>query len=223
VLAGATATRAAIATNSNLGMLLLLAPLAAVPAGVSLQAGIGAVLHSLSVDDTSHVYSAIRVARPGGLGTVETADVNAADAPNITLVEAMRLAADRDLIARQYVNDFDDVFWTAERIADVAQYGTPLGDAIVRAYLKLLERRPDSLVARKCGLALAHEVSTRASAVLAAQGDGPDAYEESLADFDFWLRSDGHRRNPGTSADLIAAALFVLLREQRVDWPVRFY
>jgi triphosphoribosyl-dephospho-CoA synthase len=223
VRAGVAATRAAIATNSNLGMLLLMAPLAAVPAEASLQTGVDAVLAALNVEDTRQVYAAIRLARPGGLGAVEHADVNAADAPSITLVEVMRLAAERDLVARQYVNSFDDVFWTAERIADVARYGMPLGEAIVRAYLQLLERHPDSLVARKCGHAAAKEVSTRASAVLAAQGEGPDAYEEALADFDFWLRSDGHRRNPGTSADLIAAALFVLLRERRVDWPVRFY
>jgi len=42
-----------------------------------------------------------------------------------------------------------------------------------------------------------------------------------LADFDFWLRSDGHRRNPGTTADLIAAALFVLLRDGLIDPPYR--
>jgi triphosphoribosyl-dephospho-CoA synthase len=223
VRAGVAATRMSVATNSNLGMLLLLAPLAAVPGEASLQAGVGDVLEALNVDDTRHVYAAIRLARPGGLGAIEYADVNAPEAPSITLVEAMRLAAERDLIARQFVNNFDDVFWTAERIADATRAGRPLGVAVVQAYLQLLQRHPDSLVARKCGQAMAREVSTRAAAVLAALGEGSNAYEVALADFDFWLRSDGHRRNPGTSADLIAAALFVLLRERSVDWPVRFY
>ena len=82
---------------------------------------------------------------------------------------------------------------------------------------------PDSLVARKCGKKMAQEVSHRAAAVLNVDQPGSPAYGGALRSFDFWLRSDGHRRNPGTSADLIAAGLFVLLREERLDWPVKFY
>ena len=65
---------------------------------------------------------------------------------------------------------------------------------------------------------MAGEVSLRAGRVLES-----DDYPREIAVFDFWLRADGHRRNPGTTADLIAAGLFVLLREERLDWPVRFY
>lgn len=222
VLAAVAATRARVATNSNLGMLLLIAPLAAVADGSPLTGGVADVLNHLSVDDARDAYAAIRLAQPGSLGTVETADVHAASSPQITLREAMALAADRDLVARQYVDDFAEVRWTADRIAAAASEA-PLCEAIVRGYLELLAAHPDSLVARKCGPAMAAQVSAGAARVLDARRHGEDAYLACRDDFDFFLRADGHRRNPGTSADLVAAALFLLLREQRIPWPVRFY
>jgi triphosphoribosyl-dephospho-CoA synthase len=222
VLAAVAATRKAVETNTNLGMLLLIAPLAAAAEDRPLAEGAAKVLRNLSVEDANQVYAAIRLARPGGLGEVGEADVNAVEAPQITLREAMALAADRDLIARQYVNDFAEVRWTADRIA-AAFEEQPLGEAIVRAYLELLTAHPDSLVARKCGPEVAAQVSAGARSVLDSIRHGEEAYHACRAEFDFWLRADGHRRNPGTSADLIAAALFTLLREQRIKWPVRFY
>lgn len=221
VLAGVAATRAVVGTNTNLGMLLLMAPLAAAASNRPVAEGVAAVLASLSSEDASGVYEAIRLAKPGGLGRVDDADVNAGP-PAISLREAMALAADRDLVARQYVNDFAEVRWTADRIAAAAE-NLPLGEAIVRAYLELLAQHSDSLVTRKCGTVMAAKVSAGAATVLGALPHGEDAYQTYRAEFDFWLRADGHRRNPGTSADIIAAALFVLLRERRITWPVRFY
>ncbi|MBA3483180.1 MAG: triphosphoribosyl-dephospho-CoA synthase [Pirellulales bacterium] len=222
VLAAVAATRDAVGTNTNLGMMLLITPLAAAAMDRPLSEGVAEVLRDLSVEDANQVYAAIRLAQPGGLGRVDNADVNAPEALQITLREAMALAAGRDLVARQYVNDFAEVRWTADRIAAAATE-QPLGEAIVRAYLELLAKHPDSLVARKCGPEVATQVSAGAATVLAALPHGEDAYHASRAEFDFWLRAEGNRRNPGTSADLIAAALFTLLREQRIKLPVRFY
>jgi triphosphoribosyl-dephospho-CoA synthase len=128
-------------------MLLLNAPLAAVPANEPLAAGIVKVLSEFTSDDARDVFAAIRLTQPGGLGRVDEADVNSADAPSISLRAAMQLAADRDLVARQYVDDFAEVFATADRIA--AHSATlPLGEAIVRAYLELL-RDPDGAATLK--------------------------------------------------------------------------
>ncbi len=223
VLAGVAATRAAIgAVNTNLGILLLIAPLAAVPETQTLAEGIGGVLERLTVEDCRNVYDAIRLTQPGGLGSAAEADVNNPSPPAISLREAMRLAADRDLVARQYANGFAEAFRTADAIASHAAT-LPLGEAIVRAFLELLRDEPDTLIARKCGAETAMSVSRAASEVLNASASGEDAYQAALSDFDFWLRSDGNRLNPGTTADIIAAALFVLLREGRLHWPVKFY
>lgn len=223
VLTAVAATRAAVATNTNLGMLLLIAPLAAVDGGLPLSAGIEAVLTGLSYEDTCCVYGAIPLAQPGGLGEVDEADVNEAPPAGLTLRKAMAMAADRDLIARQYVNGFVEVFRTADRIEQHVADGQPLGEAIVIAFLELLAAEPDSLIARKGGLDAAREVSHHAATILDSRRHGDDAFQAMRAEYDFWLRADGHRRNPGTTADVIAAALFVLLREHRLAWPVKFY
>ncbi len=86
-----------------------------------------------------------------------------------------------------------------------------------------MSRHPDSLIARKCGLATATQAASFAKRVLETGRPGDHEYHEAASDFDFWLRSDGHRRNPGTTADLITAGLFVALREAIIELPLRFY
>jgi triphosphoribosyl-dephospho-CoA synthase len=219
VLDAVRATRAAVGTNTNLGTLLLIAPLSVVPPGQSLSEGVSKVLTGLTSEDTRHVYEAIRTSSAGGLGRAEKADVFADPPSDLTLVDAMRLAADRDTVARQYTNGFVDVFdGTAAWLAEALARNMPLGEAIVWAHIKQLAKRPDSLIGRKCGTQIAADATRRAVGVLESQNRGGPAFREALGDFDFWLREDGHRRNPGTTADLVAAGLFVLLREGRLNW-----
>lgn len=206
------ATRALVPTNTNLGTVLLLAPLAAVPRAHALQPGVQRILAALGPRDSEFVYEAIQRAQPGGLGQVEAMDVAAA-AP-ADLLSAMEAARARDLVARQYVTGFAIVFeevlpWL---LAGPGQ-GWALADTIVHTHLRLLSQYGDSLIARKCGPALDAQVAARAARVLAAGRPGEAAYGEAVADLDFWLRSDRHRRNPGTTADLIAAGLFAALRD----------
>ncbi len=227
VLEAVRATRQAVGTNTNLGTILLLAPLASVRLKpvplkpVPLKRALAGVLSNLTARDTAFVYEAIRLASAGGMGRVEEADVHDNAPPALDLVSAMRMAADRDLIARQYTNGFQEVLdASADWIAEGLARGWALGDAIVHAQMRLLAMWPDSLIARKCGKEVAQQASDWANGVLSSGSPGEEAYQKALASFDFWLRADGHRRNPGTTADLIAAGLFVLLREDRIDWPV---
>ena len=162
VLEAIEATRRVVATNTNLGMVLLLAPLAAVPAGVDLAEGVEDVLASTTVEDARAVYRAIRLAQAGGLGTVPEQDI--ADEPTLTLQAIMCLAADRDLIARQYANGFREVLGEAlPALQGTLAAGRPLETAIVSTHLNILARHPDSLIARKAGLEHARAVSQRAS------------------------------------------------------------
>jgi len=216
------ATREAVGTNTNLGTVLLLVPIAAVPQGTSLPAGINAVLGRLGAEDAKAVYEAIRLAHPGGIGKVDEADV--AGPPPEDLLHAMRLAADRDLVARQYTNGFAEVFDSVvPALAEGVQADWPLSDTIVYAHVQLMSRHPDSLIARKCGEAVAARAARHAAQVLDAGRPGVAAYHEAVSDFDFWLRADGHRRNPGTTADLVTAGLFAALRDAIISLPIRFY
>lgn len=214
------ATRQVTTTNTNLGIVLLLAPLAAVPRKVDLPTGIAQVLRSLTAEDAVFVYKAIRAAGSRSLGRVEQWDV--AGEPPTNLLAAMELAAPCDLVARQYVSDYAMIFRQAlPWLLECLDRKWRLTDAVIHTFLRLLATYPDSLVVRKAGESTAKEVSLRAAHLLEKTSPSDSGYEQALADFDFWLRSDGHRRNPGTTADLIAATLFAGLREGLIVPPWR--
>jgi len=220
ILEATRATQQLVQSNTNLGTILLLAPLAAVPPDAVLATGLPSVLANLGPADAAAVYEAIRLASPAGLGTVELMDV--AGAPPPDLLAAMRHAAERDLVARQYAHGFAEVFdLVTPRIVSGCQQGLSLTSAVIDAHIFLMSRHPDSLIARKCGEEVALTSARRAGRVLEAGPPDSEAYHRAAGDLDFWLRGDGHRRNPGTSADLIAAALFVALREGWLAPPFR--
>jgi triphosphoribosyl-dephospho-CoA synthase len=208
-------------TNTNLGIVLLLAPLARAARLGNLRQELARVLSRLDVNDADWVYKAVRLAKPGGLGRVPEQDV--ADPPTQPLWEVMILAADRDLVARQYANGFREVFEEgAPAILKGLTETNSLEAAIVLGQLTLMALHPDTLIRRKRGLAEAQESSERAQQILAADWPNTTAGWELFRDLDGWLRADGNGRNPGTTADVIAASLFVLLQEGRIKPPLRF-
>ena len=212
------ATRKVVGTNTNLGIILLLAPLAAVmfeSHETPPRDQARAVLDGLTADDAGAVYEAIRHAHPGGLGDAPEQDVR--EEPTVTLLEAMKLAADRDMVARQYANGFADVFdfGVPAFLAAFARFGC-VEAAIVDSQMKWLANYPDSLIARKNGPAVAEDVQRRAIEVERLGGvASPEGRRAGVA-LDRHLRSDGNKLNPGTTADLITACLFVALRENTV-------
>jgi triphosphoribosyl-dephospho-CoA synthase len=219
VLQGVRATRQVIGTNTNLGILLLLSPLAAVPEGEDLQLGVEKVLADLDIQDSCLVYEAIRLAAPGGLGAVAEQDIRTQ--PTQPLREVMALVAERDLVARQYADGFAEVFNEGlPALRQGLQRTGSLEGAIVVSHLHLMASHPDTLIARKCGQAVAEEAARRARQVVGA--DWPSRWEDwsALQKFDAWLRADGHRRNPGTTADVVTACLFVALRQGVLSLPL---
>ena len=141
--------------------------------------------------------------------------------PEVTLLDAMRLAADRDLIARQYANGFREVFEVLlPALKTAIDRGFGLESAIIAAHLTSMARFPDSLIARKLGAEIAEESSRRARDVLASGWPKTEESRRKLAEFDFWLRADGHARNPGATADLVAAAIFAALRGGLISLPI---
>lgn len=209
-------------TNTNLGIVLLLAPLAraahrlhatapiAPIAPVALRRAVGAELAATTVGDARDVYAAIRLAAPGGLGRAPAQDV--ADEPTATLLDTMHLAASRDGVAREYSTGFRTTFEVgAPALAAARGAGLDWDDAVVETFITLLAAAPDSHVARRAGAAAAADVSRWAAAVTAAGGVRSAAGRAELAAMDAALRGEGNLANPGTTADLTAAAIFVVL------------
>jgi len=200
-------------TNTNLGIVLLLAPLAraALDArGGSLRARLARVLRRTTVRDAADVYAAIRVVRPAGLGRAGAQDVAAT--PTRALRAVMSLAAHRDGVAREYATDYATTFELGvPALARARRDGLSWDDAIVETYLTLLAAAPDTHITRKLGEAAAADVSRRSRAVLDAGGVRSAGGRRRTAAFDRALRDAANSRNPGTTADLTAAAIFAVL------------
>lgn len=211
ILAALRRTREAVATNTNLGILLLCAPLAQAALQSTdgeLRQVLHAVLLGLTVDDAASAYEAIRLANPGGLGSSQSDDVR--EQPRITLLDAMRVASNRDCIAAQYVTDFADVFGLGlGRLTAGRQRWREFEWAVSSTYLGFLGALPDSHIQRKFGLATAEAVMLEArkfDALLSGSAD-PHVILSDLRTFDSALKDKDI--NPGTSADLTVATLFV--------------
>jgi triphosphoribosyl-dephospho-CoA synthase len=205
------ATLATAHCNTNLGIVLLCAPLARaaeawLPASgrVGLRAALGRVLDALDVHDAACAFRAIALAKPAGLGSAAQQDVH--QAPSLGLRNAMALAASRDRIAGQYASKFADVFEFALPAFDATRPDRDAG--MCRAYLELLAAWPDSHIVRKHGSATAHSVMAEAVPWRSrARGGEAVTLDPAFASWDAGLKARGI--NPGTSADLCVAAAWV--------------
>ena len=225
-------TRRWTRANTNLGIVLLLTPLVKgvwphlkrTPATGSFQVSplndprshLRRVLGATDVQDARDVYAAIRLASPGGLGRAGTQDV--ASEPTVTLLEAMRLAAHRDGIAREYATAFETTFEIGvPALEDARREGLSWDDAVVETFLTLLAAAPDTHVARRSGEETARAVSAYAQRALAAGGVRSENGRREIAEMDRSLRDSRNSGNPGTAADLTTAAIFLVLLRERLS------
>lgn len=235
------ATRSSVGTNTNLGTLLLLVPMA-VALHKSQQASLKQlptvtpshlknstreVLQQLNKLDSQWIYKAIVLASPGGLGSSEKMDVRNSKAPD-NLLEAMRFASPLDWIARCYANNFEELFQEiAPAILQEVQDCGDVSEGVRRFQVRWLAKHGDSLVLRKQGESENQQLKLRAAKVehtLSILSDRERQqpviaqFERQWLQLDRWLRAKGNLRNPGTTADLIAAALFVLLATDQLTY-----
>jgi triphosphoribosyl-dephospho-CoA synthase len=210
ILNAVQATRTAVGTNTNLGILLLCAPVAraAETPTTDLRLAVSGVLDSLTMDDTAAVFKAIAAANPGGLGSGGENDVR--EPPRIGLLDAMREAADRDRVAYQYASRYADIFEIGLRALQAADAKGESGMwPAIDAYLAFLSAFPDSHIARKFGTSLAEAVRDEAVAMRSrlSHSSEEEPRLRGLLEFDGSLKQRGI--NPGTSADLTVCSLFV--------------
>lgn len=209
ILEAVRATRRAVGTNTNLGILLLCAPLIrAAEMGGDLHGNLGTVLDRLDMEDTAAVFEAIVLASPGGLGSADAHDVR--EKPTAGLLEAMEAAASRDRIARQYITCYDDVFGIGvPALEDALARGESGMWPAIFAYMAFFSGFADSHIARIHGVETAERVRDEAAAIRAAlqSSHGEEARIAFLMEIDRSLKA--RAINPGTSADLTVATLLV--------------
>jgi len=213
--------------NTSLGALLLLMPIAYAAGMVPPCSPLGAreirrnlrkVVGGTTSVDAVNTYRAISQASPGGLGKAPELDVNDENSireirrRNLTLLEIFRISEKYDTVSREWLNGFSVTFDIG--LPCLIQELRATGDintAIVDTYLTILSQIPDTLVARKQGMNAAKAISVRAKRVLNAGGMKTATGRRAVERFDEALQTPGHVSNPGTTADLTASALAVLI------------
>lgn len=210
--------------NTLLGTILLFAPLA-VAAGVTptkknyvydlkqLQENLGWVINSTTPKDAVNVYEAIEIAKPNGLNNELELSVNDPDSKarlikeNVNLLDTFRIAKDIDDICSEYVNIYPITFNFAYPYLIKQLKGNDLNTSIVNTFLKILSKHPDTFISRKVGVEKATQVSVEAKKIIDSGGAGTVEGKNLLVAFDQMLREKGNDYNPGTTADITAAAL----------------
>jgi triphosphoribosyl-dephospho-CoA synthase len=210
------ATREAVACNTNLGIILLCAPLiqaiSDTHSDLTLRQALHRVLTTTTLDDADWVFKAITLASPGGLGRADDQDVS--EKPSVSLTEAMRLSSAKDRIALQYVTDYQDIFDFAVSIYynAMSKWGRQ-GWAAVSVYTDLLSQFPDSHIERKYGDRYSALVAGKMSQLSneLSKAESPEHTLPLLYSMDQELKSRGI--NPGTMADMTVATVLTVFLE----------
>jgi len=209
--------------NTLLGTVILVSPIAAA-AGMTpakgiyeiaeLRENLKLVIESTTPEDAVNVYEAIKTANPSGLGKAPKLDVNDPESTNqilaekTSLFEVFKIAEKYDTICSEWVNNYPVTFDLAyPRLTKQLGNKDDPNRAIIQVFLEVLVECPDTFIARKTSLEKAREISSKAREILELGGLGTSRGKESLNNFDQQLRKASNLLNPGTTADIIAAAL----------------
>lgn len=185
--------------NTQFGAFLLLAPLVVAAARGEVE-NAAVVAEETTPEDAARFYEAFDYVDVHVGETDYEYDVRDPEArervveDGVTLYEVMEASASRDGIADEWTSGFGRTFHAGSRLV-----GRPGGtrEAVLAAYVDLLSEEPDTLVAERRGKEKAREVTRLAREL------PPDELDERLANEDI---------NPGTTADIVAGAVFVALR-----------
>jgi triphosphoribosyl-dephospho-CoA synthase len=213
--------------NTLLGTVILLSPIA-VAAGMTpdnenifeipkLRENIKVVVESTTPEDAIEVYKAIKIANPSGLGTVPELDINDPNSidmmrkEKISLYDVFMIASKYDTVCSEWVKNYPITFDVAyPYMAEQIEETKALTVAIIHTFLKVLAEYPDTFIARKAGFKRANEISFKAKEILQRGGFKTSSGRKALDKFDRVLRKAGNSLNPGTTADIIAAALALI-------------
>ena len=217
ILKSVIATQKVVNCNTNLGIILLFAPLCKAIHNChtreQLPESLSLLLNDLTIDDAKKTYEGIRLARAGGLGNSDLHDIN--NEPTVTLRQAMAYAKDKDSIAAQYLNNYRDIFDLGlTNLTLSINCGESIEWASAFAYLNLLSVIPDSLIIRKQGLSCANLLMNESKEMLVKMNKN-NKLSKLECDIILWDKELKQKAiNPGTTADMTAATLLVYAFEQ---------
>ena len=204
-------TRSKVKTNTNLGIILLCAPIIHACIyfnNLTLREGIKKTLSSSTVKDTQDLCMAINISAPGGLGTSEVYDT--VSKPTVNIIEIMNHSASYDRISYQYSHDYSDIFdFIIPRLVFLNKKHNSLDISLSLMFMEILAKIPDSHISRKFDDKIAKKTSNNASDLLKIldREYSPDYLADRLNNLDYEYKKKGI--NPGTTADLLVASLMI--------------
>ena len=210
--------------NTLLGTVMLFVPIA-VAAGMTrtwanfvfdfgvLRENLRLAVESTTPEDAVHLYEAIDIAKPSGLGKAPDLDVSNPSSKSriqqnkVSLYEVFKKAAGYDDICSEWVNNYPITFDLAYPYVVEQLKSKDLNTSIIHTFLYILSKHPDTFIARKAGVEKAREISFEAFNMLEKGGLETPEGKISILEFDKRLREAGSRHNPGTTADITATTL----------------
>ena len=209
--------------NTLLGTIILLLPIAAAagmtPVGKDfdirrLRKALKLIVESTTAADAVNLYEAIKIANPGGLGGAPDLDINDPSSEtrilreNVSLFQVFKIAEKYDTICSEWINNYSVTFDMAyPSLAKKLENRNDLNQAIIHTFLEVLANVPDTFIARKVGIERSRKVSASAQKVLDLGGLKTASGTRILHRFDGQLRRSNNLLNPGTTADIVSAAL----------------
>ena len=204
-----------IKNNTNLGIVMMTTPIA-VAASISdsfddIRENIKLLMGNTSVDDACDLYDAINIADAGGMGDQDEYDVASDNAKQElrengqTMFDVLKISAPWDMLAREMTSDMPAVFEIGYPTYHKLREEKSQNDACLLTFLTILSHVPDTLISRKYGDEEALKISLMTRDLLKMK-DSPD-FIDRVSEFDDYMFKN--RYNPGTTADLTAAPIFV--------------
>jgi len=213
--------------NVILGHILILAPLSSAASIciklkkhslIDFELILNKIIEDTTVNDTLHLYEAIKLSNPGGLGQIDKYDVNDPSVfeeiirDEIKLKEIFKKSLDYDLISREYAMGFKIVLKEGlPYFLNSFREHRDINKTIVNTYLKLLSSHLDTLIIRKAGKPEAIKISEMASKIISQGGISTKKGLKLTIKFDKKLQKQNGKLNPGTTADLLAGVIFCAL------------
>ena len=211
ILQSVKITRSKINVNTNLGIVLLCAPIIQACVNYNsfgLREGIKQTLLSATYQDTHDLCMAISLSSPGGLGRSDMYDVSTN--PSISIKQMMDYSAKYDRISYQFSHNYSDILdFIIPRLIILNEKHNSLDVSLSILFIEILAKIPDSHISRKYGDKIAKKTSNNASDLLKIldRENSPDYIANELNNLDYEYKKKGI--NPGTTADLLVASLMI--------------
>ena len=197
--------------NTNLGILLLIAPIIHSllhSTKTTFRSALKDVIKTSQISDTNLLCRAINFVNPGGLGEKERMSTNSL--PRVTLKTIMDKSANYDRLSYQYSTGYSDILdFIVPRIIEHKKNIENTDFLLSLVFLEILSEIPDTHISRKFNEKIAKKTSNEACdliKIINTERSRKKALSR-ICQLDYEYKNKGI--NPGTTADLLLSGVMI--------------